>query len=288
MGMAEAKANGVVGRSPEHEIANKKVQTPGRQIMFEKAMLRGLVAVALRAKTIVLALLLSVSAVARADIVLTETTPGEGSITVPVGQQWFDVEVQCWGAGGYGWGSPGASGCWGGGGGGYSQITLPSLSAGTYGYQVGQSPGIYTAPGNSTTVVAADTLFPYSGTLVKGATMAWASGGASANWTGPGVNTGQYGVGGVDRNGVYAPGGNGVVAVLGGGGGAAQQAPVVVVVMVLVPQVVLVVRVVVVRAVREVAGMAPLGQTLVVVVVREQLLDHLAATAKSSSPITAR
>lgn len=67
-----------------------------------------------------------------------------------------------------------------------------------------------------------------------------------------------------------------------------QQAPVVVVVMVLVPQVVLVVRVVVVRAVREVAGMAPLGQTLVVVVVREQLLDHLAATAKSSSPITAR
>ena len=59
-------------------------------------MVRGLSAFALRV-TIVLALLLSVSSLARGQDVLTLTTPGAGSIMIPTGDEWTNVTVQCWG-----------------------------------------------------------------------------------------------------------------------------------------------------------------------------------------------
>ena len=60
------------------------------------------------------------SATARGQqVVLTETTPGAGSVAVPTGFEWIDVKVQCWGGGGGGGsGSPRSDFGAGGGGGG--------------------------------------------------------------------------------------------------------------------------------------------------------------------------
>jgi hypothetical protein len=63
--------------------------------MFEKTMVRGLIAAAMW-MAIVLAFPFLVSVAAHGQqVVLTETTPGAGTVTVPAGVEWADVTVQC-------------------------------------------------------------------------------------------------------------------------------------------------------------------------------------------------
>ena len=80
--------------------------------------------------TTALILALSVSSVARAQLVLSLTSAGAGSVTIPPGYDWTNVTVQCWGGGGGGGGgsatttiTAAALGGGAGGGGAYSSNT---------------------------------------------------------------------------------------------------------------------------------------------------------------------
>jgi hypothetical protein len=111
--------------------------------MFEKTIARGF---------LVAALLAAVSTVARWQVVLTYTTAGAGSVTVPTGCEWIDVTVQCWsggGGGGVGTGYGGDIGGGGGGGGAYASNTYTTLLSGTYSYYVGAGGVTYSAGGNT-------------------------------------------------------------------------------------------------------------------------------------------
>ena len=93
--------------------------------------------------TIVLALLLSVSSVARAQLVLSLTSAGAGSVTIPPGYDWTNVTVQCWGGGGGGGGGlvdgPVSDGGGGGGGGAFSakSYATPLAAGASYTYYIG-------------------------------------------------------------------------------------------------------------------------------------------------------
>ena len=76
--------------------------------MFGRAMVRGFTAAGF---VVALFTVLAVSNVGRGDS-LSFTTTGAGTVTIPVGYEWANVTVQCWGAGG------GGGGGYGGGGGG--------------------------------------------------------------------------------------------------------------------------------------------------------------------------
>ena len=86
--------------------------------------------------TIVLALLLSVCSVTMAQLVLSLTSAGGGSVTIPAGYDWTNVTVECWGGGGGGGGgyySPAYAGNWyagGGGGGGIRRQHLRTAAGG--------------------------------------------------------------------------------------------------------------------------------------------------------------
>jgi len=121
--------------------------------MFEKAMARSLMAAALRMTAISLGLLLSVFGVARGAII-TETSTGVGSLTIPTGYEWINVTIQCWGGGGGGAASNYSSGVnfggGGGGGGAYSSKTYTTpLVAGAYSYYVGVGGAAGTTQGNN-------------------------------------------------------------------------------------------------------------------------------------------
>ena len=191
--------------------------------MFVKAMVRGLTAAALR-MTAVLILLLSIFAVVHgAELILTNT--GAGSVTVPAGDDWTNVTIQCWGGGG------GGGSCYyfsrlgelfgggGGGGGGYCSLsgyggvgfTIP---AGTYNYTIGAGGTQYSNGGNTQWdylgVGGSGSLIAYGG--ASGNTYAGGSGGGGGGYIGPLASVGYTGGGGASSN--AAPSG-------GGGGGAA-------------------------------------------------------------------
>ena len=182
-----------------------------RRRTFEKMMVRGLSAFALRV-TIVLALLLSVSSLARGQDVLTLTTPGAGSIMIPTGDEWTNVTVQCWGGGGGGGGTYGGCSMGGGGGGGaYSSNTYPMLVAGTYNYYVGAGgaggAGVangagYTGYGGGS---SGSTIWNYGGTqdIIAGG----GAGGGGGGYNGPSWAAG--GTGGAVAAGTGYPGGDG-------------------------------------------------------------------------------
>ena len=71
--------------------------------------------------TIVVAMVISVSGVARGDT-LSLTTPGSGSVAIPAGYEWTNVTVQCWsgrrGGSDYFGGARGGGGAASGGSGG--------------------------------------------------------------------------------------------------------------------------------------------------------------------------
>ena len=91
--------------------------------------------------TIVLAFLSSVSSVARAQLVLSLTSAGAGSVPIPAGVEWTDVTVQCWGGGGGGGGYVWLTGGAGGGGGAFAYDTYPTLLSGSYDYDIGAGGG---------------------------------------------------------------------------------------------------------------------------------------------------
>ena len=102
--------------------------------MLARSMVRGLMSVTIRMKTTSLVLFLTAFAMTRGSAdTITFTTPGEGSVTVPAGDEWTNVTVQCWSGGGGGGGYSGG----GGGGGAYGETTYSSLATGSYAYYVG-------------------------------------------------------------------------------------------------------------------------------------------------------
>jgi hypothetical protein len=177
----------------------------GRRRMFDETMVRPLIAVAL---------LLSVAATVRAQTVLTYTTTGVQSVTLPP----CSVQVQVWGAGGNGssaisgYNSP-VGGSWveaGGGGGGGGLSEWSGNLVGTYYFQVGAGGG---SVGGTTTPGTGDSVWDWNGS--SGGKEAWATAGGSGSLASCyGGYLASGGAGGVDRNGVYASGGNG-----GSGGG---------------------------------------------------------------------
>ena len=222
--------------------------TFGRKIMFEKTMVRGSM-VALRV-SILLTMLLSVSSVASAQLVLSLTSAGAGSVTIPTGYEWTDVTVQCWGGGGGGAvGNPSTDfGAGGGGGGAYSSKTyLTPLLAGEYSYYVGAGGvgGPY-VPDVPETAVAAEIQFGTTAvpkTLWLAAAVAaqqpnragWA---AAGDWSSPGralqagleatVPALSTGGGGGGAGGPSGPGGEGGIGTggeNGGGSGGAGYGP---------------------------------------------------------------
>ena len=91
-----------------------------------------------------LMLAMSVSSVALAQDVMTLTSTGAGSITVPAGYEWTNVSIQCWGGGGGGGGGYTSGGGYysyyggGGAGGAYSAKTYTTpLIGGAFSYYVG-------------------------------------------------------------------------------------------------------------------------------------------------------
>ena len=101
--------------------------------MFGKTMAGGMLAVVFVA---------TVSSVGRGQVVLTYTTAGAGSVTVPTGYEWTDVTVQCWGGGGGGGGGqPPLTNGGGGGGGAYAYSSYPTLLSGSYDYYIGAGGG---------------------------------------------------------------------------------------------------------------------------------------------------
>ena len=64
--------------------------------MIDTRLVRGSMAATI---TSALILALSVSSVARAQVVLSLTSAGAGSINIPAGYEWTSVTVQCWGGG---------------------------------------------------------------------------------------------------------------------------------------------------------------------------------------------
>jgi hypothetical protein len=184
--------------------------------MFDKMMVRGLMTVALRPTMISMALVLIVSAVARGDTI-TLNNSGEGSVTIPAGQQWIDVEVQCWGGGGGGsdgsiWYSGG-----GGGGGAYAYGTYTSLPSGTYNYYIGMggpASALNANPGGST-------IWNYGG-----AQDIYVTGGGGGGGTGNGGSPGLVLAGTGYQGGA---GGNGYQGDMyhtwGGGGGGGSAGP---------------------------------------------------------------
>ena len=196
--------------------------------MFEKTMVRGLMAVVLRT-TISLAVLLSVSTVARGAIVLTETTPGQGDVTLPA----CTATIQCWGGGGGGGGNcyPYSEALGGGGGGGaYAVTTYLTLTAGTYQYYIGAggSGGGNQQSGEN----GGNSIWNFGG--VQDINAGGGVGGASLyafNWSTPGTNgaggtvvagtgySGGYGAASFPEYGVYDGGGGGGSGGPSGAGG---------------------------------------------------------------------
>jgi probable HAF family extracellular repeat protein len=89
---------------------------------------------------IVVSLAMSVSSMVHGQSVLSLTTTGAGSVTIPAGYEWTNVTVQCWGGGGGGAFTQPVTGvgAGGGGGGAFSSMTYATaLLAGTYNYYVG-------------------------------------------------------------------------------------------------------------------------------------------------------
>ncbi len=187
--------------------------------MFEKTMVRGSM-VALRV-SILLTMLLSVSSVASAQLVLSLTSAGAGSVTIPTGYEWTDVTVQCWGGGGGGAvGNPSTDfGAGGGGGGAYSSKTyLTPLLAGEYSYYVGAGgvggPYVPYVPDDGSS--GGNTIWNYGGAedIMAGG----GGGGTAAEPGGMGGGGGLVlaGTGFTGGAGGYGPG-----AEYGGGGGGA-------------------------------------------------------------------
>ena len=199
--------------------------------MSSRTLVRGLMPIALRMTTISLALLLSASAVARAELILTYTTPGTSSVTLPA----CTVTIQCWGAGGNGsnendsyytgYGEYYSLGGNGGGGGGYSASTF-TLPAGTYYFQVGQGGG---GQGTSTSIGGADTVWDTATNMSPHATGGRNASTSNERATGsPGIGGTGYGgdisneQGGSGGYGSAIGSGNGYV---GGGGGGGSAGP---------------------------------------------------------------
>ena len=173
--------------------------------MFDKTMVRSSMAAALRVAAISLMLLAAVSGVVRGAII-TETSTGAGTVTIPTGYEWTNVTVQCWGGGGGGAGG-GYYGA-GGGGGAYASGTFATLPPGSYNYYVG------------------------AGGAGGGATNSDGSGGAGGNtdWNlgaaqdivvtggGGGIYSGAVGAGGLVVAGTGYQGGNGGQLGIGNGG----------------------------------------------------------------------
>ena len=108
--------------------------------MFDKAMARGSMVAVI---TTALISVQSVGSVARAQVVLSLTSAGAGSVTIPVGYEWTNVTVQCWGGGGGGGGyGPQYTSGGGGGGGAYASNAYATLLSGTYDYLIGAGGGV--------------------------------------------------------------------------------------------------------------------------------------------------
>jgi fibronectin-binding autotransporter adhesin len=174
--------------------------------MFRKTTMRGLMAAV---TTLILAL--SVSSVAKAQLVLTLTNAGVGSVTIPAGYEWTNVTVQCWSGGGGGAGGLGAAG---GGGGAYASKTYSLLTAAIYNCYIGGGGG--GGLGNDASGGnGGSTIWNYGGSqdiLVTG--------GGGGYFLGTGGSAGQVVAGngyngGTGGNGYY----NGVGGTGGGGGG---------------------------------------------------------------------
>jgi len=169
---------------------------------------------------VLMALVLAASAcsVAEAQLVLSLTTAGAGSVIIPAGYDWTDVTVQCWGGGGGG-GSyyifdNGEVSGGGAGGGAYSSNTYATaLVAGTYGYYIGAG-GVGAGGGSDS-----------GGSGSGGENTVWNYGGAQdiiAGGGGGGGGGGPGGGGGLVLAGTGYSGGGGGEAVsedAGGGGG---------------------------------------------------------------------
>ena len=169
--------------------------------------------------TIVLALFLLVSSVARAQLVLSLTSAGAGSVTIPPGYDWTNVTVQCWGGGGGGGVGPATNGVGGGGGGGaYSSKTYTmALVAGGYSWYVGAGGAGITSFG-ATAGSGANTIWNYGGVQDV------IAGGGGAGGMGNNDGGGVGGSGGTVLAGMGYSGGNGGAGdwpdgVNGGGGG---------------------------------------------------------------------
>jgi formylglycine-generating enzyme required for sulfatase activity len=108
--------------------------------MFDKLLAR---VSTLAASFSALLLPLSVSSVVNGSV-LSLTTTGAGSVTIPAGFEWTNVTVQCWGAGGgggfgglYSYGATDMGGGGGGGGAYAAKAYAAPLAAGAYSFYVG-------------------------------------------------------------------------------------------------------------------------------------------------------
>ena len=193
--------------------------------------------------TLLPSLLLVSAATAHGQDILTETTPGAGSITVPTGYEWIDVTVQCWsGGGGGGGGEYEAGGSGGGGGGGaYASNTYATLLPGAYNYLIGA--GGAGGPSQAMGSAGGSTIWNYdgiqdinvtgggggyyegsggaAGLILEGTGFQGGSGGAAGDF-GPGPGDYAYAGGGgggsADPSGTGGNGGSGGVGAGGSGG----------------------------------------------------------------------
>jgi autotransporter-associated beta strand protein len=184
--------------------------------MFDKTMVQGSMAVIATA----LIWVLSVSSVTQGQDVLTLTATGAGSVTIPIGYEWTNVTVQCWGGGGGGSSGPYGQG---GGGGAYAFNTYAAIVPGTYDYYVGpggQGGVVYINGSQENGSTGGSTIWNFGG-----AQDIYASGGGGGNFNGLG------GAGGLVLAGSGYPGGSGgyggytEYAVGSGGGGGGSGGP---------------------------------------------------------------